>query len=99
MSEKQTNHSSGRGGKRAGAGRPAGSLDKGNKLIREMVVEALAQAGGVDYLAERAKDPRTASAFLGLIGKVMPVQVTGEGGGPVQIARIELVAMNGDSKG
>lgn len=84
MSEKQTKQSSGRGGKRAGAGRPAGSLDKGNKLIREMVVEALEAAGGVDYLAERAKDPRTASAFLGLIGKVMPVQVTGEDGGAVR---------------
>lgn len=83
MSEKQTKQS-GRGGKREGAGRPAGSLDKGNKLIREMVVQALEDAGGVTYLAERAKDPRTASAFLALIGKVMPVQVTGEDGGAVK---------------
>ena len=34
-----------------------------------------------EYLTERANDPRTASAFLSLVGKAMPVQVTGEGGG------------------
>lgn len=60
--------------------------NKNTALIRDMVAEALANAGGADYLLERAKDPRTASAFLQLVGKVMPVQVTGEGGGAVQHA-------------
>ncbi len=41
--------------------------------------------------------PKTASAFLTLVGKVLPMQVTGEGGGPVQtVARIELVAVSSD---
>jgi len=66
-----------KGEKRPGQGRPKGSLDKGNALIREMVVEALHGVGGVAYLQERATDPRTATAFLGLIGKVLPVQVEG----------------------
>ena len=48
--------------------------------IKEMVSQALDQAGGVDYLVSRANDPRTASAFLGLVGKVLPIQVTGEDG-------------------
>jgi hypothetical protein len=83
-----------KGEKRPGQGRPKGSLDGNNRLIRTMVAEALEQAGGIDYLVERAHDPRTASAFLSLIGKVMPVQVTGEDGGPVQqVVRIELAAL------
>lgn len=94
MTEKQSKQSSGRGGKRPGAGRPKGSLDKGNALIREMVVEALNEAGGVAYLVKCAQDPKTTSAFLSLVGKVLPVQISGEGGGPVQtVTRIELVPL------
>lgn len=82
MAEKQSKQSSGRGGRRPGAGRPKGSLDKGNAMIREMVVEALSQVGGVDYLARQAEEKPV--AFLGLVGKVMPIQITGDGGGPVE---------------
>lgn len=73
MSEKQSKKSTGRGGKREGAGRPAGSLDKGHALIREMIVEALDTAGGVSYLVRQAE--AKPAAFLALIGKVMPVQI------------------------
>ena len=79
--EKQSSLSS-RGGARPGAGRPKGSLDKGNALIREMVAEALNKAGGVEYLARVAESHP--GPFLGLVGKVLPIQVTGEGGGAVQ---------------
>lgn len=71
--EKQSNNSNGRGGARPGAGRPKGSLDKGNAMIREMIVEALDGVGGVTYLQEVARSHPT--AFLGLVGKVMPIQV------------------------
>lgn len=40
-----------RGGKREGAGRPKGSLDKNNKALREMILEALEKKGGAEYLA------------------------------------------------
>lgn len=94
MTEKKSTVSTGRGGKRPGAGRPKGALDQGNAMIRDMVVQALHKAGGVNYLAKRAADPKTAGAFLGLVGKVLPVQISGEGGGPVQtVTRIELVAL------
>jgi len=69
-----------------GPGRKKGVPNKNTALIRDMVAQALDDAGGAKYLTERANDPRTASAFLGLVGKVMPVQVTGEGGGAVQHA-------------
>lgn len=95
--EKQSKKSSARGGRREGAGRPKGSLDKGNALIREMVADALNKAGGVDYLARQANEKP--AAFLALLGKVLPVQITGAGGGPVEtITRIELVDMDGDGE-
>lgn len=84
MSEKQTKLSTGRGGARPGAGRPKGSVDKGNALIREMVVNALDGLGGVQYLMECGSDPKTKGAFLILIGKVMPVQVVGDAENPLQ---------------
>ena len=78
----------------AGPGRPKGSPNKNTALIREMVSDALTKAGGVNYLVDCAKNPRTAAAFLGLVGKVLPIQVTGEGGGPVEtVTRIELVPL------
>ena len=61
-----------------------GIPNKNTKAIKDMILAALDGAGGVDYLIERAHDPKTASAFLGLVGRVLPMQVTGEDGGPVK---------------
>jgi hypothetical protein len=72
-------------------GKPKGATNKVTAEIKEMVVEALSQVGGVDYLVKRAEDPRTATAFLGLVGKVLPLQVTGADGAPVQFAQIVRV--------
>lgn len=67
-----------RGGKREGAGRPAGSLDKNNKQLREMILAALDEKGGVAYLVEQAgSHPQ---AFMSLLGRVLPLAV--EGGDP-----------------
>lgn len=81
-----------------GPGRPKGVQNKTTTQLKDMILGALDQAGGVEYLTERARDPRTASAFLTLVGKVLPMQVTGEGGGPVRVARVELVPMGGDKE-
>ncbi len=94
VSEKQPKKPTGKGGVRPGSGRPKGSLDKGNALSREMAVEALNGVGGVEYLKRVALSHPV--AFLSLIGKVMPVQVEGAGGGPV-ITRIELVPLGNRS--
>lgn len=72
-----------RGGKREGAGRKPGSLDQNNKQLREMILEALEKKGGANYLADQAD--KSPAAFMSLLGKVLPMQVTGEGGGPVGI--------------
>lgn len=80
-------------------GKPKGAVSKTPALIKDMIAQALTNAGGVDYLTERANDPRTASAFLGLVGKVLPMTLTGPDGGAVQtVTRIELVAMRDDKK-
>ncbi len=77
-----------RGGARPGGGRPKGSLDKGNALIRQLACQALEQAGGVEYLARVAETHP--GPFLSLLGKILPTQVTGEGGGPLEAA-VKLV--------
>lgn len=56
--------------------------------LKQMILNALDNVGGEEYLADRARDPRTASAFLTLIGKVLPMQVTGANGGPLVFERI-----------
>jgi hypothetical protein len=60
-------------------GRVAGVPNKYNASIKEMIVGALSDVGGRKYLAERAIDQPV--AFMGLIGRVLPLQVTGENGG------------------
>ena len=75
----------GHGGKRKGAGRKIGANGKINKLIREAVLEAADNVGSdgkgkggmVGYLQERAIDQP--QAFMGLLGRAMPMQVEGSG--------------------
>lgn len=64
-----------KGGKREGAGRPKGSPNRTTTQVKDMILEALDGAGGVDYLQEQARDNPT--AFLTLVGKVLPLQLAG----------------------
>jgi hypothetical protein len=66
-------------GQKSGPGRPKGTPNKVTKELKDMILQALDGAGGVAYLQERASDPRTASAFLTLVGKVLPMTVQGTG--------------------
>jgi hypothetical protein len=72
-----------KGTPKTGGGSRAGVPNKINRDLKEMILGALADAGGQKYLSEQAtKNP---GAFLTLVGKVLPMQVSGEGGGPVLI--------------
>ncbi len=62
-----------------GPGRPKNTPNKITRETREMVQEALSQLGGAAYLVERGKDPKTASAFLTLVGKTIATKVEGAG--------------------
>ena len=56
-------------------GRPKGAQNKITREIKEMVVAALDEAGGIEYLVTQSRDNPT--AFLTLVGKVLPLQVAG----------------------
>lgn len=61
-----------------GPGRPKGSVNKVTHDVRAMVLKALQDSGGVKYLAQQAKTNPT--AFLTLVGKIVPKEVTGPNG-------------------
>lgn len=76
---------------RAGMGRPKGSRNKTTVAIKEAVLAALDRAGGVDYLvAQAATNP---TAFLTLVGKVLPLQVDANHQGEV-IAKVVFKGLN-----
>jgi hypothetical protein len=75
-----------RGGVRPGAGRKAGVPNKVTAHLKDMILTALDQAhpdGGVAYLKEQATT--TPAAFMTLVGKVLPLQLTGEDGGAIKV--------------
>jgi len=87
-----------KGEKRPGQGRPKGSVNKDTALIRDMIAQALDEVGGVQYLATVAQTHP--GPFLALVGKVMPVQVTGANGGPIEVrnmtdAQLAIIAAGG----
>jgi hypothetical protein len=67
------------------AGKPKGAVAKVTKELKDMILDALGNAGGVDYLTAKALDPRTASAFLTLVGKTLPMTVKGPGEGGAHV--------------
>ena len=66
-------------------GKPKGATNKVTRELKDMILDALSAAGGVEYLTEKAQDPRTASAFLTLVGKTLPMTVKGPGEGGAHV--------------
>lgn len=70
-----------------GPGRPKGVPNKTTTLLKEAILEAAETAGGKDglvgYLVTLAKGEPV--AFSSLLGKVLPMQVTGAEGDALQI--------------
>jgi hypothetical protein len=61
--------------------------NKTTALLKDAILQAAAQAGGKDGLVGYLMTQASANpqSFLPLLGKVLPMQVTGEDGGPLQI--------------
>lgn len=59
-------------GKKTG-GRQKNTPNRNTKLLKDMVVGALARVGGEDYMVEQAKT--NPNAFLALVRSLLPLQV------------------------
>jgi hypothetical protein len=68
----------------AGRGRPKGAKNKMTAALKDMILGALDEAGGQEYLVEQAR--KNPAAFLTLLGKVLPLQVAGSESGPIEIS-------------
>lgn len=66
----------GKGNPKTG-GRKKGVTNKINAALKDMILTALDESGGVEYLKGQAETNPT--AFLTLVGKVLPMTVTGPG--------------------
>jgi hypothetical protein len=78
------------GAGKAGPGRPKGVPNKTTTALKEMILAALNEAhegGGIEYLKQQAAENPT--AFLTLVGKVLPLQLQGDPNNPVVVERVE----------
>ena len=57
----------------AGKGRPKGARNKTTTAVKDMILAALDQKGGIEYLVRQADENPT--AFMTLVGKVLPLDV------------------------
>jgi hypothetical protein len=80
-----------RSGNGFATGRPAGAPNKTTTEMRQMIIDALDQAGGgdgVQYLTWLAYANST--AFAGLVGKVLPIKIDAD------IRNVEMVYIKHD---
>lgn len=67
-----------------GKGRKAGVPNKVTAQLKDMILGALDKAGGEQYLVQQARE--NPGPFMTLLGKVLPTQLTGKDGGPIEHA-------------
>lgn len=75
------------GSGKPGPGRPKGRPNKTTALLKDAILKAAEAAGGaegmVGYLTLQAQE--NPGPFMALLGKVLPMQVSGADDGPLQI--------------
>lgn len=72
----------------AGKGRPKGSQNKATKALKDMILGALDDAGGQDYL--RRQSIKNPTAFMTLIGKVLPTTINADVNGEMKTTVIKV---------
>ena len=80
-----------RGSRTPGSGRKTGTPTGDTKDLRDMILQALYEqdGGGIAYLKRQAAG--NPNAFLTLVGKVLPMAVTGaDGAGPLVIEIVKF---------
>jgi hypothetical protein len=85
-----------KGEKRPNQGRPKGSLNKATMAVKDAIAAAAEGLGGTERLIAWAQeDPLNERAFWSSIyPKLLPLQLTGEGGGPVKFQKVERVIVD-----
>ena len=81
-------------GGKPGPGRPKGLLNANTKALKDMILGALDQAGGQEYLARQAEE--NPGPFMTLVGKCLPkdMKVTGADGAPFEVRVIKRVIVD-----
>ena len=74
-------------------GRKSGTPNKLTADIKAMILGALSAKGGQKYLERQADENPT--AFLTLLGKVLPLQMTGREDGPIQVTLVKYAVDTG----
>lgn len=72
-------------------GKPKGALNHTTKTAKEAIALAAEGLGGTNRLIDWCKeDPKNESAFwTSVYPKLLPLQVSGEGGGPLLVAWLD----------
>lgn len=82
---------------KAGPGRPKGLPNKTTQLLKDAILKAASDAGDGDmvtYLTRQAKE--NPGPFMALLGKVLPMQVSGDPDNPIGVVHtIRLVGPGG----
>lgn len=68
-------------------GRKAGTPNHLTGDLKAMIRGALDELGGQAWLVEKAREDWR--PFIGLLGKIVPHEIVGEGGGPV-VTKVEV---------
>lgn len=70
-------------------GRPNGTPNKVTGALKDMILQALSNKGGVSYLEAQADvNP---NAFLALVGRVLPLQVQGDPDQPLMPTAVQFI--------
>jgi hypothetical protein len=82
---------------RSKTGRKKGTPNKTTALLKDAILKAATDAGNGD-LAKYLQVQATANPgpFMALLGKVLPMQISGEGGGAVQVTFKTVYEKHGD---
>jgi hypothetical protein len=77
-------------------GRKRGTPNKTTAMLKDMIKTALSNLGGVEYLKEQAQ--KNPAAFLTLLGKVLPLQVTGDDAAPLVLKVVNFAGPATETK-